>query len=144
MRQFVVPAVLAGILSVSALSTAQAQDACQTGGTLTQAVGSVMVDKGRGFVPGVIGTSLKGGDRISVRGPGSATVDFGSNRTLMVPASTTEVIRVPGCGLLQTNAGSVNPALGIAGMLAGGGALAAIISTTTDEKRRTVFFPVSP
>ncbi|WP_428029113.1 hypothetical protein [Ancylobacter sp.] len=143
MKKLVFSAVLAGTLSIGALGSAYADDGCQTAGTLTQAVGSVMVDKGKGFTPGVVGASLRVGDKIAVRGPGSAVVDFGNERTLMVPASTTETIRVPGCGLIQTQA-PLDPTLGVLGMLAGTGAVAAIISASDGKSGTTIFFPVSP
>ncbi|GLK74134.1 hypothetical protein KHC23_01805 [Ancylobacter dichloromethanicus] len=143
MKYSIFAVVMAGCLSVGAMGSAKADDACLAAGRLTQAVGSVMVDRGNGFVPGVIGTSLRGGDKIAVRGQGRAVVDFGDDRTLMVPASTTETIRVPGCGMLQTNASGISPTVGTFGMLAIAGATAAAISTT-DSKSGTVFFPVSP
>ncbi|TCK31135.1 hypothetical protein EV667_1240 [Ancylobacter aquaticus] len=102
-----------------------------------------MVDRGNGFAPGVIGTSLKTGDTVSVRGQGNAVVDFGNDRTVTIPSSTTEMLRAPGCGFGVTNSGGINPALGIAGMLAAGGGLAAIISAS-DGKSGSFILPVSP
>lgn len=135
--------VVAGALSLGAVGSAAAQDACQTGGRLTQAVGSVMVDKGTGFAPGVLGTSLVSGDKVSVLGQGKAVVDFGSDRTLTVASSTTEIVNVPGCGFGLTNSGTVNPALAIAGTLAVGAGLSAAISAA-DNTNGTIIIPVSP
>ncbi|WP_371345142.1 hypothetical protein [Ancylobacter sp. IITR112] len=131
-------------LSFGVAGNAAAQDGCQTSGRLASAAGSVMVDKGNGFVPGVVGTALKTGDKVSVRGQGNAVVDFGNNRTVTVPSSTTETLRAPGCGLDLTNSGSANPALGIAATLAVGGGLAAAISAADSSSGTTIITPVSP
>lgn len=130
-------------LSFGAAGSAAAQDACQTAGRLASAVGSVMIDKGNGFTPGVIGTSLKTGDKVSVRGQGNAVVDFGDNRTVTVPSSTTETLRAPGCGFGVTNSGG-NPALGIGGMLAATGGVAAAISSIDNGGSSVIIIPVSP
>ncbi|WP_018964076.1 hypothetical protein [Ancylobacter sp. FA202] len=135
--------VIVGVLSLGAFETAMADDACQTSGRLAQTVGTVMVDKGNGFAPGVVGTSLVSGNRISVLGQGQAVVDFGNQKTLTVPGSTTEIVQVPGCGFDLTNSGGMNPAVGIVGTLAVGAGLSAAISAS-DGKSGTVIFPVSP
>lgn len=142
MKRSVISMVVIGGLSFGAIGSAAA-DVCATTGRLTVATGSVLVDRGSGFVPGVIGASLKGGDKIAVRGQGNAVVDFGNNRTLTIPGSTTEVVRVPGCGLIQTNSGSIGPTAGIFGTLALTGGIAAAISTT-EGKSGVIVFPVSP
>jgi hypothetical protein len=130
-------------LSFGAAGAAAAQDACQTAGRLASAAGSVMIDKGNGFTPGVIGTSLKTGDKVSVRGQGNAVVDFGDNRTVTIPSSTTETLRAPGCGFGVTNSGG-NPGLAIGGMLAGAGGLAAALSTIDSSGSSVIIIPVSP
>lgn len=130
-------------LSFGAAGTAAAQDACQTAGRLASAAGSVMIDKGNGFTPGVIGTSLKTGDKVSVRGQGNAVVDFGDNRTITIPSSTTETLRAPGCGFGVTNSGG-NPGLAVGGMLAAGGGLAAALSTLDSSGSSVIIIPVSP
>lgn len=142
-RSFLTMAVL-GTVSIGTIGSAAA-DICLTTGTLTQAVGTVMVDKGAGYTPGVIGTSLKNGDKITVQGPGSAVVDFGNDRTLTVPASTTETLRAPGCGAFAMSSPSAigGPAVGIFGSLALGGAVAAAISAS-DGNSGVQFFPISP
>lgn len=136
-RSFVFLAV-AGVFSFGAVGSAAA-DACQDGGTLTEIVGTVMIDKGQGFVPGAVGASLKGGDKVSVQGPGSAVVDFGSERTVTIPGSTTETLRVPGCGLVMDSTTGL-----ILGTVAVGGGVAAAIAASDSGGGTTVIFPVSP
>lgn len=143
-RTFLMVAAL-GAVSIGAVGSASA-DVCLTQGTLAQAVGTVLVDKGAGYAPGVIGTSLKNGDKITVQGPGTAVVDFGNDRTLTVPASTTETLRAPGCGGFASNNNSTligGPAVGVFGSLALGGAVAAAISAS-DGNSGVQFFPISP
>ena len=130
-------------LSYGGAGAAADQDECQTAGRRASAAGSVMIDKGNGFTPGVIGTSLKTGDKVSVRGQGNAVVDFGDNRTVTIPSSTTETLRAPGCGFGVTNSGG-NPGLAIGGMLAGAGGLAAALSTIDSSGSSVIIIPVSP
>lgn len=138
MKRSTVSMVAGVVLSLGAAGTAAA-DVCETAGTLTEVVGSVMVDKGQGFAPGAVGMSLKGGDKVSVQGPGSAVVDFGSQRTVTVPGSTTETLRVPGCGLvIDSTTGA------IVGVVAVGGGIAAAIALSDSSSSSIPFFPVSP
>lgn len=136
----------AAAVSFGFVGGAAAQGDCQTTGQLASAVGSVMVDKGNGFAPGVIGTSLKTGDKVSVRGQGNAVVDFGDNRTVTIPSSTTETLRAPGCGFGLTNSGGMDPALGIAATIGAGIGLSAIVSSVDGSSNRTggATVPVSP
>ena len=130
--------VLTGIASLATLGSAMA-DECQMAGTLTQVVGTVVVDKGQGFAPGVVGTSLKNGDKVAVQGSGSAVVDFGNQRTVTVPGSTAEMLRAPGCGFVLDETGAV-----IVGTVAVGGGIAAAIAASDGSSNRIPFFPVSP
>ncbi|WP_428031366.1 hypothetical protein [Ancylobacter sp.] len=138
MNRSVLFAAAAAFFSVGTAGAALA-DACQTTGTLTELVGTVMIDKGQGFAPGFVGAALKGGDKVAVQGPGSAVVDFGTNRTVTIPGSTTETLRVPGCGLvIDTTTGM------IIGTVAVGGGIAAAIALSDSGSNKTIFFPVSP
>lgn len=134
----------AGALSLGAVASATAQDSCQTAGRLATAVGNVMVDKGSGFAPGVLGTSLVSGDKVSVLGQGQAVVDFGNDRKLTVASSTTEIVQVPACGFGMTDSGGINPAVGIAGTLAVGVGLSAAISAADSSSGTVIIVPVSP
>ncbi|MDQ0348994.1 hypothetical protein J2S76_003428 [Ancylobacter vacuolatus] len=114
-------------------------DVCQTTGTLTEAVGTVLVDSGQGFANASVGASLKGGDVVSVHGAGSAVVDFGSDRTVMVPGSTTTALQVPGCGL------AMDSSTGLAiGAVAIGGGIAAAVALSDNGSGNGFIFPVSP
>ncbi|WP_371347720.1 hypothetical protein [Ancylobacter sp. IITR112] len=126
-------------LACLGLAGPAAADACQTTGTLASAAGTVLVDRGQGFTPGTVGISLKGGDKVAVQGPGSAVVDFGNDRTVTVPSSTTETLRVPGCGL------AVDPSTGmVVGAVAVGGGIAAAIALSDNGGNNGLIFPVSP
>nr|WP_281493581.1 hypothetical protein [Ancylobacter koreensis] len=115
-------------------------DVCQTAGTLTEVAGTVVVDKGNGFVPGTVGTSLKSGDKVAVQGSGSAVVDFGSDRTVTVPGSTTETLKIPGCGLTLTE----DPTgLIVTTTVIAGGITAAVLVSDSDDKK-VPFIPISP
>lgn len=138
MKSSVWVGVIAGVASLAALGSAAA-DECQTAGTLTEIVGTVVVDKGEGFAPAVVGTSLKNGDKVAVQGSGSAVVDFGKERTVTVPGSTTETLRAPGCGVVLDETGAV-----IVGTVAIGGGIAAALAASDGSSNRTPFFPVSP
>ena len=130
--------VLTGIASLAALGSAVA-DECQTAGALTQVVGTVVVDKGQGFAPAVVGASLQNGDKVAVQGSGSAVVDFGKERTVTVPGSTTATLRAPGCGVVLDETRAV-----IVGTVAIGVGIAAAIAASDGGSNRTPFFPVSP
>jgi len=138
MKRFVAYASVAGLLSLGMIGSAAA-DACQTTGTLAEAVGTVLVDKGQGFAPGVVGASLKGGDKVAVQGPGSAVVDFGNERTVTVPSSTTETLRVPGCGVVLDSSTGL-----VIGTVAVGGGIAAAIALSNNDSKNGIIFPVSP
>lgn len=139
MKRSVLFAAAMAAFSLDVAGAASAQT-CQTTGTLTEIVGTVMVDKGQGFVPGFVGASLDGGDKVAVQGPGSAVIDFGSDRTVTVPGSTTEIVRAPGCGLVMDS----TTGLVVATVVIGGGIGAAIALSNDSGDNRTVFLPVSP
>lgn len=124
---------------VGFIGSAAAQGACQTSGTVTQVVGNVLVDQGAGFRTASVGTSVGSGDRISVRGPGRAVVNFGSQQTISVPGSTTQVLRPPGCGLINPNnaAKIIVPSAIIAG-----GTFAAV--EISDSEKKLPYRPISP
>ena len=138
MKRCVAYVSVAGLVSLGMIGSAAA-DACQTTGTLAEAVGTVLVDKGQGFAPGVVGASLKGGDKVAVQGPGSAVVDFGNQRTVTVPSSTTETLRVPGCGLALDNSTGL-----VIGTVAVVGGIAAAIALSNNDSKNGIIFPVSP
>ncbi|WP_018387863.1 hypothetical protein [Ancylobacter sp. FA202] len=138
MKRSVAYAVVVGF-SFLGMAGAALADACQTTGTLTEAVGTVLVDRGQGFATASVGTSLKGGDMVSVQGTGSAVVDFGTDRTVMVPGSTTTTLQVPGCGLaVDSNTGLV------IGAVAVGGGVAAAVALSDNGSGNGFIFPVSP
>lgn len=127
----------AGVLGFA--GSAAAQGACQTSGTLTQAVGNVVVDQGAGFKPASVGASLRSGDMVAVRGPGNAVVDFGSQRIVTVPGSSTQVLQPPGCAPVPNNTAQVVvPTL----ILIGGVWTAVEISDNNNKK--IPFIPISP
>ncbi|TCK16732.1 hypothetical protein EV667_4325 [Ancylobacter aquaticus] len=138
MKRLLRVVAIVGFASIVALGSAVA-DECQTAGTLTEVVGTVFVDKGQGFTPGVVGASLKNGDKVAVQGSGSAVVDFGNERMVTVPGSTTETLRAPGCGFVLDETGAV-----IVGAVAVGGGIAAAIAVSDSSSNRIPFFPVSP
>jgi hypothetical protein len=109
----VVSAIAAGSAGV-----ANAQGACSASGVLTSAQGTVLVNRGAGFVRATPGSSIPGGTQVSVQGPGSAVVDFGGN-PVTVPASTTVAVRPPGCGTAGLNAGQVFVTTAIVGSVIG-------------------------
>lgn len=127
--------------AIGAIGSARADtnDACNVAGTLKEVVGSVAMDRGAGFTPAVIGASLKTGDKVAVQGPGSAVIDFGDGKTITVPGSTTEVLRVPGCGF----ASGYDPTVVILGTAVVGGGIAAAIALS-DSGSSAPFFPISP
>ena len=138
MKRSLAYATVAGFAFFGMAGSAAA-DVCQTTGTLTEAVGTVLVDKGQGFMNANIGASLRGGDKVSVQGPGSALVDFGSDRTIMVPGSTTTTLQTPGCGV------AVDSSTGLViGAVAVGGGVAAAIALSDNGSGNAFFFPVSP
>lgn len=138
MKRFVACTAVAGFVSLGMIGSAAA-DACQTTGTLAEAVGTVLVDRGQGFASAAVGASLKGGDKVAVQGPGRAVVDFGNERTLTVPSSTTETLRVPGCGL------AIDASTGlVVGTVAVGGGIAAAIALSDNGSDTRIIFPVSP
>lgn len=138
MKRSVAYAVVVGFSFLGMAGSAMA-DACQATGTLTEAVGTVLVDSGQGFTNASVGASLKGGDKVSVQGAGSAVVDFGSARTVMVPGSTTTTLQVPGCGL------AVDSSTGLViGAVAVGGGVAAAIALSDNGSGNGFIFPVSP
>lgn len=138
MNRSVAYAVVVGFSFLGMAGSAVA-DACQATGTLTEAVGTVLVDRGQGFANASVGASLKGGDMVSVQGAGSAVVDFGSNRSVMVPGSTTETLRVPGCDVaIDSNTGLV------IGAVAVGGGVAAAVALSDNGNGNGFIFPVSP
>ncbi|UOK72791.1 hypothetical protein [Ancylobacter polymorphus] len=138
MKRCVAYVSVAGLVSLGMIGSAAA-DACQTTGTLAEAVGTVLVDKGQGFAPGVVGASLKSGDKVAVQGPGSAVIDFGNERTVTVPSSTTETLRVPGCGLALDDSTGL-----VIGTVAVGGGIAAAIALSNEGSKNGIIFPVSP
>lgn len=128
---------LAGAVAVGSAGAASAQGTCSTSGVLVAAQGTVLVDRGVGFKPASVGASVYSGNRISVQGIGSATVDFGGARTVTVSSSSTQTL--PGCGLFQdANTGAV-----VVGTVVIAGGIGAAIALSNDDSN-TPFFPISP
>jgi hypothetical protein len=128
---------LVGVVAVGGASIASAQVACSTSGVLVAAQGTVLLDRGAGFAPASVGTSVQAGNRISVQGAGNAMVDFGGARTVTVSSSSTQTL--PGCGLFQdANTGAV-----VVGTVVVAGGIGAAIALSNDDSS-TPFFPISP
>ncbi|QFR33444.1 hypothetical protein [Ancylobacter sp. TS-1] len=125
----------AGILGFA--GSAAAQGTCGTSGTLTQVVGNVVVDQGAGFKSASVGSSLKAGDKVAVRGPGNAVVDFGSQRLVTVTGSTTRVIQAPGCAFVPNDVAKIV----VPTMILVGGVWTAV---EISDNKKNRFIPISP
>ncbi len=141
----------AGVLSLAAMGGASAatQSSCNAPkshsvGKLGAITGTVMIDRGNGFVVAKTGDALKAGDKISVIGEGTAVFSYytGGTAPLTVASSSTKTV----CAKDTTAAivPTTDPTLAIAGTLAAGAGAAALISTADGKSGTTVFFPVSP
>lgn len=137
-------AILAAVTAFCASMTgASAQGACPTSAVLANVQGNVLINSGGGFAPARAGSAVRAGDQISVRGAGSATVDFGAGRIVNVSASSTQTVRAPGCNpnIAQPNDATAMVAGGIASAAVIGGAIAL---ANKDGGGRDVVRPVSP
>lgn len=105
----------------ASISTASAQGTCPATAVLASVQGNVLVNSGSGFTPGRVGSVIRAGDQVSVRGSGNAVVDFGGGRIVSVPASSTQAVRAPGCG--ATIAQPADPTAMIVGGIAGAAAI---------------------
>ncbi|ADH90962.1 conserved hypothetical protein [Ancylobacter novellus DSM 506] len=111
---------LALVSTVAGLSAgaANAQGACSASGVLSSVQGTVLVNRGAGFVPAAPGSSIPGGTQVSVQGAGRAVVDFSGNM-VTVPASTTVAVRPPGCATASATVGQVFVTTAIVGSVIG-------------------------
>ena len=136
MSRFCLTLAVVSAIAAGNVGVANAQGACSASGVLTSAQGTVLVNRGAGFVRGMPGSSIPGGTQVSVQGPGSAVIDF-SGSVVTVPASTTVAVRPPGCGTAGINGGQVFVTTAIVGSVIG----TAIAVNDNNGGRR---IPISP
>jgi hypothetical protein len=139
---------LAALLVLGASNTAFAQEELATLATLKKTGGTVMVNRGKGFVTSTVNTRLSEGDRVVTLDASSAEIMFNDGCGAQLKANSLMVISgesgckaaiasVDGAATVSaaaTAAGSGTPTAQIVGPLLAGGVVIAVVTNWDDDK----------
>lgn len=134
--------ILIPLIFVGASSMASAQEGQPKVATLEEAEGTIMVDKGKGYVSTQINTPLNEGDRVITLGNSTAEIVFGDGCKLTLkPNNLVKIERALGCKATIVAVDSTVPATaarsGAASfgpVLLGIGSIAALAAVDHDDK----------